>query len=269
MSDNRPIGVFDSGLGGLTVVRELMKVLPEESIVYFGDTSRVPYGNKSRSTIRKYAVQDEKFLLSHDVKMIIAACGTVSSVAQDTAELLPVPFVEVVSHAVKAAVKVSRSKKIGVIGTTATIKSGAHKNQILSLCTDAEVTVNDCPLFVPIVEEGIFTKNDVIAKEAAARYLAPMLEAGVDTLILGCTHYPVLSDVISDIMGDKVTLINMGEATALYVKDFLTENNMLSVNENHTNRYFVSDKSESFSDMAKILLGDGEIEAVMVDIEKV
>ncbi len=269
MSDKRPIGVFDSGLGGLTVVKELMRVLPNEKIIYFGDTSRVPYGNKSRSTIRKYAVQDEKFLLSHGVKLIIAACGTVSSVAQDTALDLPVPFVEVVSHAAAMAVKSSKNKKIGVIGTTATIKSSAHKHYILSLCPEASVTVNDCPLFVPLVEEGIIERDDIIAKETARRYLKPMIDAGVDTLILGCTHYPVLRDVIGDIMGSGVTLINMGEATAHYVKDYLAQHGMLCDNQDSENEFYVSDKSESFSAMAQVLLGNDEIEASQVDIEKI
>ena len=267
MSDKRPIGVFDSGLGGLTVVKELMRVLPNEKIVYFGDTSRVPYGNKSRNTIRKYAIQDEKFLLSHDVKMIIAACGTVSSVAEDTAELLPVPFVEVVSHAALAAVKASKLKKIGVIGTTATIKSEAHKKIILSACPEATVVVNDCPLFVPLVEEGIVAADDIIALEAAKRYLKPMLDAGVDTLILGCTHYPVLSKVIRKIMGDSVALINMGEATAEYAKEYLAKHGMLSEECSFENEYFVSDKSDSFSFMARVLLGCEDISATQVDID--
>ncbi len=268
MSDNRAIGVFDSGLGGLTVVRELGKLLPLEKIVYFGDTGRVPYGNKSQNAIRKYALQDEKFLLSHNVKLIIAACGTVSSVAFDTAENLPVPFVEVVSHAAKAAVRTSKSKKIGVVGTSATIKSGSHKKHILELCPEATVTERDCPLFVPLVEEGITDENDIIALETAKRYLQPMIKANVDTLILGCTHYPVLTSVISKIMGDGVTLINMGEAAAQYVKDYLEKHDMLSDKTPELNEYFVSDKTESFSAQARILLGNSEISATQVDIEK-
>lgn len=269
MSDNRPIGVFDSGLGGLTVVRELARVLPDEKIVYFGDTSRVPYGNKSRSTIKKYAAQDEKFLLSHNVKMIIAACGTVSSVAADDSKFLPVPFVEVVSHASQAALNKSRNKKIGIIGTTATIRSGAHKRIILSLCPEAEVFERNCPLFVPLVEEGITARNDIIAKEAARRYLEPLIAAGVDTLILGCTHYPVLSEVIGDIMGSGVSLINMGEATALYVKHYLEQSNMLCNFRQGENEYFVSDKSDTFCETARVLLGNGDIDAAQVEIDNI
>lgn len=269
MPDNRPIGVFDSGLGGLTVVRELTRILPKEKIVYFGDTGRVPYGNKSRNTIKKYASQDERFLLSHDVKIIIAACGTVSSVAKDTSLLLPVPFVEVVSHAADAAVRATKNKKIGVIGTAATIASGSHKNHILNLCPTAQVTVNSCPLFVPLVEEGIVARDDIIVKTAAERYLKPMLDADVDTLILGCTHYPVLREVIGDVMGDGVTLINMGEATALYVKDFLSNRDMLCDTACGENEFFVSDKSDSFSAMANTLLEKDTIEAKLIDIERI
>jgi len=185
MSDKRPIGVFDSGLGGLTVVKELKKVLPQETIVYFGDTGRVPYGNKSREIIRRYALQDERLLLSNGVKLIIAACGTVSSVAKDTESELPVPFVEVVSHAALAATKATKNKKIGVIGTAATIKSRAHRNYILSHMPDAEVYENSCPLFVPLVEEGITSVGDTMAVEAAKRYLEPIIKEGIDTLILG------------------------------------------------------------------------------------
>ena len=269
MSDNRAIGVFDSGLGGLTVVKELKKVLPGESVVYFGDTGRVPYGNKSREIIRRYAQQDERLLLSHGVKLIIAACGTVSSVAKDTEKELPVPFVEVVSHASAAAVKATKNGKIGVIGTVATIKSHAHKNYILGRMPDAEVYQNSCPLFVPLVEEGITSENDMMALEAAKRYLTPRIEKGVDTLILGCTHYPVLSDVLKKVCGDGVKLINMGEATAAYVKQYLTENDMLSNRDAAADRYLVSDKSESFSEMARALLGSEDIEAETVDIEKI
>ncbi len=266
MSDNRPIGVFDSGLGGLTVVRELKKILPNESIVYFGDTGRVPYGNKSRDTIRKYALEDEKFLLKSDVKMIIAACGTVSSVAKDTADNLPVPFIEVVSHAAKAAVTATKIRKIGIIGTSATIASGAHKRYILNELPDALVVENSCPLFVPLVEDGITDEDDIIALEAARRYLSPIIEKGVDTLILGCTHYPVLAGVIRKVCGDGVTLINMGEATAEFVKKYLSENEMLSSSV-PCDKYYVSDKTDAFADTAKMLLGHS-VEAETVDIEK-
>ena len=198
MSNNRPIGVFDSGLGGLTVVKELNRLLPDEDIVYFGDTGRVPYGNRSRETIRRYAKEDEAFLLKQDVKVIIAACGTVSSVAADISETLPIPFFEVVSHASKAAVKASKNGKIGVIGTAATIKSGKHREYILKENPNATVVCQSCPLFVPLVEEGWYSAEDGVVIETVRRYLEPMLDAEIDTLILGCTHYPLLTEAISE-----------------------------------------------------------------------
>ena len=256
MSDSRAIGVFDSGLGGLTVVREIAKQLPNENIVYFGDTGRVPYGTRSRETIRKYAVEDENFLLSHNVKLIVAACGTVSSVASDTADNLPIPFVEVVSHSVKAAVKATKLQKIGILGTAATIASGAHKKQILELLPDAEVYENSAPLFVPLVEEGWYSADDVVVLNTVERYLKPLLDKGIDTLILGCTHYPVLSEAIAKIAGDKVTLINMGVSVSEYVKEYLTENQILNADKGGQISFFVSDKADSFRNIASILLGE-------------
>jgi len=256
MSDSRAIGVFDSGLGGLTVVKEIIKQLPKENIVYFGDTGRVPYGAKSRDTIRKYALEDEKFLLSHNVKLIVAACGTVSSVAADTAELLPVPFIEVVSHSVEAAVKATKNGKIGILGTEATIQSGAHKSRILKLLPNASVFENSAPLFVPLVEEGWFSPDDTVVLTTVERYLKPLLDEGIDTLILGCTHYPVLEAAIEKIAGDGVTLINMGKATALYMVDYLSNESLLNEdNKDVTIDFFVSDKAESFRKIASNLLG--------------
>ena len=255
MADNRPIGVFDSGLGGLTVVKELCSIMPDEDIVYFGDTGRVPYGPKSESTIKQYAKEDERFLLSKDVKLIIAACGTVSSVAADTAEDLPVPFFGVVSYAAKAAVEATKNGKIGVIGTSATVSSGKHKECIEKLMPEAQITACACPLFVPLVEEGWYDKSDIVVKETVARYLEPMITADVDTLILGCTHYPVLSEAISDCLGDKVTLINAGTALATAVKDYLKNedslNDSLSLGKHN---FYVSDKPDSFRRQASILL---------------
>ena len=271
MSDSRPIGIFDSGLGGLTVMKEISEKLPNENIVYFGDTGRVPYGTRSRETIRKYAVQDEKFLLNNDVKIIIAACGTVSAVAADTAYDLPVPFFEVISYAATAAVAATRNGKIGVIGTPATINSNAHKNRILQIDKTCEVTAISCPLFVPLVEEGWIDADNIAVYHTAKRYLEPLKKAGVDTLILGCTHYPLLCNVISKVMGSDVTLINMGTATADAVKSYLTENNMLTnANNNGTNKFFVSDMTNSFQKTAELLLGESidesNLEQVDIDI---
>ncbi len=272
MADNRPIGVFDSGLGGLTVLRELEKELPKESFVYFGDTSRVPYGTKSNATIRQYALQDEKFLLSKNVKYIIAACGTVSAVASDTAKELPVKFMGVVENAVKDAVSRTKTKKIGVIGTAATINNKAYEMCISKYCPMAEVVSVACPLFVPLVEAGWISRDDIVVRKTAERYLAPILEKGVDTLILGCTHYPILSETIGDIMGKDVTLINMGISTAKAVKEELKSLDILNDCTNKPKReFYVSDKTSSFSKVAQILLRreieDQSVE--QVDITKI
>jgi len=272
MSDNRAIGVFDSGLGGLTVAREIMKLLPNENIVYFGDTGRVPYCTKGRETIRKYALQDEQFLLSHNVKMIVAACGTVSSVAADTAASLPVPFVEVVSHSVRAAVNATKNNKIGILASTATINSGAHKKQILELLPAAEVIEASGTLLVPIVEEGWTSIDDAVAIETLRRYLKPMVDAGIDTLILGCTHFPVLSSIIRNVLGNSVTLINMGEATANAIEHMLTDSNSLNDGACAPEyKFYASDKTKSFEKTVKILLGnyDKNFHIEQVDIEKV
>lgn len=268
MADNRPIGVFDSGLGGLTVLKELENILPNESFVYFGDTGRVPYGSRSNNTIISYARQDENFLLSKGVKYIVAACGTVSAVAADTANDLPVNFMGVVDNSVKAAVLATKNNKIGVIGTSATINNGAHKKQILRLLPEAEVVTADCPLFVPLVEEG-FIADDVVVLEVARRYLEPIVDAGVDTLILGCTHYPILLDAIKKVMGEQVTLINMGNSTALAVKEDLTRLDMLSDSGKESfKEFYVSDITAGFAKVSKILLGEKIDKVNLVDINK-
>ncbi len=255
MADNRAIGVFDSGLGGLTVVSELNRYLPNEDIVYFGDTGRVPYGTRSRETIIKYAREDEAFLLGHNVKLIIAACGTVSSVAYNTAENLPVPFFEVVSHAAESAVKTTKNGKIGVLGTAATVGSERHKYFIQKLMPEAVVTASSCSVFVPLVEEGWYADDDLIVLEAARRYLKPIIEAECDTVILGCTHFPVLKGAIKTILGNNVTLIDAGTSTALDVKEFLAQNSLCSEKKDGTNKYFVSDKPNLFKNTASVLLG--------------
>ena len=266
MSDSRPIGVFDSGLGGLTVVRELKRLLPNENIVYFGDTGRVPYGTRSNDFVKKYAREDEKFLLSQNVKMIIAACGTVSSVAYMTADDLPVPFLEVVTPAAKAAVNVTKNSRIGVIGTPVTVKSRSHARAILRLMPDAVIAANSCPLFVPLVEEGWISSDDSVALEVAKRYLSPLTEGKVDTLIMGCTHYPAIRNIIAKVMGDGVTLIDPATETAVEVKNHLEKNNMM--NENGGNcKYFVSDRPDTFSKIAQILMGENIEDGVkQVDI---
>jgi len=263
---NRPIGVFDSGLGGLSVVKELKRVLPYENIVYFGDTGRIPYGTKSPETVIKYARQDEQFLLQFNVKLIIAACGTVSSVAAFTADELPVPFIEVVTPTARAAVKASKNGKIGVLGTNTTVNSCSYKNAILSLNKEAEVVQMACPMFVELVESGWIERDDEVTTATAKRYLKPLLLAGVDTIILGCTHFPAIKDIIADICGEGVTLINSGEQAALEAAKYLKENG-LNGNGGKAS-YYVSDRPQSFAKTAEILLGspiDGEVKTVSLD----
>ena len=270
MADSRAIGVFDSGLGGLTVAKRIMELLPKENIVYFGDTGRVPYGTKGVDTIVKYARQDERFLLSKDVKMIVAACGTVSSVAADTGKELPVPFVEVISHSVKEAVSTSQNKKIGVLATPATIKSHTHKNMIKSLLPTAEVFETAAPLLVSLAEEGWYQKDNKIARLTIETYLGDMKKEGIDTLILGCTHFPVFETLISDYM-PNVKLIDMGLSAAKFIKETLIKNGAENESGKNAHLFFVSDKAVTFEKTVKIFLGDcaGKITIDQVDIEKV
>lgn len=268
--DDRPIGVFDSGLGGLTVVRELMRELPGEDIVYFGDTGRVPYGTRSRETIQKYARQDCRFLLRERVKRIIAACGTVSSAAPDVLRELPVPATGVVEPAADAAAAATRNGRIGVLGTTATIRSGAFRRRIEQKRPGALVMPQACPLFVPLVENGWIGRGDEVTALTVRRYLAPLKEAGVDTLILGCTHFPLLADVIGDEMGG-VTLIDAGRAAAeACARDLRSSDALHTPGCGGTHRFYVSDQPEDFSRVAELFLGCAVREDVSVlDIETV
>jgi glutamate racemase len=267
--NNSAIGVFDSGLGGLTVVGQLFKFLPNENIVYFGDTGRVPYGTRSNKAIECYARQDISFLLSKDVKLIIAACGTVSSVAPHIADDIDIPFIEVVTPAAKAAVSASHSGRIGVIGTAATVSSGAYKRCIQQLDPGAQVFQNACSLFVPLVESGWFLPDDDVVRLTAERYLSPLIENQIDTLILGCTHYPILAPVIQRVVGDSVTLINTGETTAARAAEYLTEHGLLAEENTASHHFFVSDTADSFEQTAGILLGrDMPFDVKRVDIEQ-
>ena len=253
--DNRPIGVFDSGLGGLTAVRHLQNLLPNENIVYFGDTGRVPYGTRSRDTIRRYAAEDCRFLLSHDVKYIIAACGTVSSVAPDLLAQLPVPAIGVVTPTAESAAKATRNGKVGILGTAATVRSRSFEDALLAINPSIQVTATPCPLFVPLVENGWVAADDPVAIPMVRRYLSEVKEAGVDTLILGCTHFPLLSEIIQNELGDGVTLIDSGRETAVLCAEQLKAADALTDRQNGTARFFVSDQPEGFSQVAEIFLG--------------
>ena len=261
--DKSPIGVFDSGLGGLSFVKELKTIMPNEDIVFFGDTGRVPYGTRSRDTIETYAKQDERFLLSKDVKIIVAACGTVSSVAPNTADDLPVPFLGVVKPAAVAAAKATKNGKVGVLGTNATINSGAYNKALLEIDKSLQITCVACPLFVPLVEEGLISRDEQITILAAERYLENIISAGVDTLILGCTHYPLIAPIIADILGDSVTLISSGGATAHACRDLIL-NSGLQNDEDRKGAYsyYVTDSPENFKKTAKLFMQEEVSEAV-------
>lgn len=265
----KAIGVFDSGMGGLTCVAEIMKLMPNENIIYFGDTARVPYGNRSRETILEYARQDVNFVKKHDVKMIIAACGTVSSAVGQAKDFGGgVPFTGVVIPAVQAACAATRSGRIGVIGTAATIRSGAYGKAIRTIRQDAVIIGNACPLFVPLVENGITDKDDIVVKTMVSRYLEPIKRENVDTLILGCTHYPLLRDAIAEYMGEGVKLISSGAEAAKYTMNMLAMNNMLSSrSESGHVTYFTSDSKELFESNAHAFIGslNGSVEQISID----
>ncbi len=269
--DNRPIGIFDSGLGGLTALREMERLLPGERLIYFGDTGRVPYGSRTTETILTYARQDTAFLRRFDPKVILIACGTVSATAlHHLAEENPLPIRGVVGPAARAAVQATRNHRVGLIGTAATIRSGAYERAISALDPEIQVTAHACPLFVPLVENGRTRPGDVVIEQICKDYLTPVKEAGVDTLILGCTHYPLLREVLGAFLGDRVTLIDVGAACARELARELREKDLLApVGAKGESRYFVSDEVENFSALASRFLGYRVARRIeRVDIDK-
>ena len=256
--DNRPIGVFDSGLGGLTAVRELARILPEEDLVYFGDTGRVPYGGRSRDTIIRYARQDVAFLGTFQPKAIVVACGTVSTTALDTLRSeWATPIYGVVEPAARAAARLTQSGKVGLIGTKATIRSGAYERALAALRPGTQVTACSCPLLVPLVENGRYQPGDIVAETVVAEYLAPLKDAGVDTLMLGCTHYPLLKPLISAFMGPQVALVDVGEQCAQWVAGQLAGQGLRADRDRPgRHRFFVSDDSGDFAALASAFLGE-------------
>lgn len=256
--DNRPIGVFDSGLGGLTAVKELRRVLPNEDIIFFGDTARIPYGTRSRETIIRYAEQDIRFLLGKDVKFVMAACGTVSSnYPTELAAKLPVPYTGVVSCACRAAARRTRNGKIGVIATNASINSGCYTATLRDIDPALSMIPKACPMFVPLVENGFFGEHNELSERFIAEYLEEVRAAGVDTLILGCTHYPLLAPMIQRYMGEDVTLIDIGKETADCARDALEALGLLADSSRKgSTRFFVSDGAASFAANAATFLGE-------------
>ena len=250
-----PIGVFDSGLGGLTAVRELRRILPGEDIVYFGDTGRVPYGTRGVDVIVRYAKQDIAFLLEQNVKYVMAACGTVSSTLSEAyTRTLPVPYTGVVQSAAAAAVRA--------------VKSGSYNAAIAALMPGARIVATACPLFVPLVENGYFGADNAVTRLVARDYLKDIRAAGVDTLILGCTHYPLIAPIIADLMGPEVALIDPGRETALAARDALASAGLLREGRAGTARYYVSDTTESFAQLSDWFLGEyagGPVTRISVD----
>jgi len=260
-----PIGVFDSGIGGLTVVRALRRRLPGESIVYFGDPARFPYGTKSADTIIRFAVEDANFLLSRGVKLVIVACHSASSAAlPELARRLPVPVLGVVEPGARAAVRMTKSNRIAVIGTSATIGSGAYEQAIRRLRRDVEIVAKSTPLFVPLAEEG-WLDNEV-AEAAARRYLVGLADEGVDTLLLGCTHFPLLARVMGRVLGPTVGLVDSSEETAASAGELLAEQQLLNPGGPVRHRFYLSDLAPNFQTVGERFLGEPMGEVVRASV---
>ena len=267
---NAPVGVFDSGVGGLTVAREIMRNLPSEKIVYFGDTARVPYGSKSKETVIRYSRQIIRFLLQQQVKAIVVACNTASAFALDAVkDELDIPIIGVIEAGARVAAAETKNKRVGVIGTVGTVGSGIHEAYLKKLDPRIQVVGKACPLFVPLVEEGWL--HDPVTVEVASRYLKELQEKEIDTLILGCTHYPLLRSTIRDIMGEKVRLVNPAYETALELGNLLKEKNLLSTGtqqEEFPYRFYVSDLADKFKNFANSILPYDVEMTQKIDIEK-
>lgn len=255
INQKAPIGVFDSGVGGLTVAAEIMKNLPRERVVYFGDTARVPYGSKSRQTIIRYSRQIIRFLQTQPVKAIVVACNTASALALEEVEQeLDIPIIGVVKPGARVAAAATVNKKIGVIGTESTISSRLYQQFIRQIDADITVVGRACPLFVPLAEEG--WRDDPVTDEVARRYLTELKDQGIDSLILGCTHYPLLSRAIGRVMGSQVRLVNPAYETAQELGRLLRERGIENdgTREEFPYRFFVSDAAEKFKQFANSIL---------------
>ena len=263
MTDNRPIGVFDSGIGGLTVLREIWNSVPDEGTIYFGDNSRTPYGTKSRSTVIRYSLQNMKFLETKDVKMIVIACNTASAYAYEELKArAKVPVVEVVTPGADKACRVTQNGRIGIIATKGTVSTGVYKEAVEKRAEelgmkDIKIFQQACPLFVSLAEEGWWDTE--VTRLTAEEYLRPLKEAGVDTLVMACTHYPLLSKVIGEVMGKDVVLVNTGEATAEVVKEVLSSESIASDGKNTSpvREFYTSDEPDLFEKVAAPFLGEG------------
>ena len=271
MRRDAPIGVFDSGVGGLTVVREIMRQIPNERIIYFGDTARVPYGSKSQETVTRFSEQIVRFLRTFQVKTIVVACNTASAYAMDILEAeSDIPIIGVVKPGARVAAQATKNGRIGVIATEATIGSHIYAKFLRDLNSNVTVYGKACPLFVPLVEEGLLV--DPVTDEIARRYLAELIDIDIDTLILGCTHYPLIRSTLSKIMGDRVTLVNPAYETARELKELLGRLDMLSQEPpglgSNCYQFYVSDKAEKFLRFANSIIKYGILSTKAVNIEE-
>ncbi|MFH1046292.1 MAG: glutamate racemase [Candidatus Omnitrophota bacterium] len=253
---NRPIGIFDSGIGGLTVVKEVIKELPGEDIVYFGDTARLPYGNKSPKTVIQFSKENVEFLLRFGVKLIIVACNTSSSIVLPVLmRRFKIPILGVIRPAARQAVEITQSGRIGIIGTRTTVESKAYQREIKKLNPYAKIFAQACPLFVPLTEEGMV--DDTVTRQMAKRYLQPLLKNDIDTLILGCTHYPLLVDVLRRVVGKRIQFVNSARRTAQEARKILVAHNLCARRKDRPGRrvFFVSDGPEVFKKVGRSFLG--------------
>lgn len=266
----RAIGVFDSGLGGLTAVRQLRRMMPSENIIYFGDTARVPYGNRSRETLLKYARQDIAFLRSFDLKAVVIACGTISTnCLQALQRDNDIPVVGVVEPAVERAVAATRNRRVGMVATRASVSSGAYERMFREKDPSVQVFSRACPLFVPLVEEGRFRSGDVVIETVVREYLAPLKEQRVDTLVLGCTHYPLLAGVVGAYMGPEVTLVDSGAEAARAVKELLEQRGLCAAQRRGTASFYTSDRAVDFQRLASLFLGEElDYQVQQIDISR-
>ena len=267
MSDSRSIGVFDSGIGGLTVAKALQELLPNERIFYLGDTARVPYGNKSADTVERYSVELASMLIRENAKVIVVACNTVSSVAIPKLRThVSVPVIGVIEPGAQAAVATTRNRHIGVIGTRATIRSGAYENALRALNVHVRVSSQACPLFVPLIEEGLL--NDALTDQTIKRYLDPMIAGGIDTLVLGCTHYPLLAGAIGRVLGEGIKLVDSARNCAVAVKELLDRQSLRApVSEKGSLKVALTDSADNFLDVAKealqLEINDLEVRSIL------
>ena len=260
----RPIGIFDSGVGGLTVFREVARALPRESLIYLGDSARLPYGTKSAGTIERYALQAAQHLISQDIKMLVVACNTATAFALPALQAkLEIPVIGVIAPGAAAAVAVSQGN-VGVIATEGTVKAGAYRRAIHALDESIEVIEQPCPLFVPLAEEG--WANTHVAREVAEIYLTPLVDAGIDTLVLGCTHYPLLRSTIQHVVGERIRIVDSAETTAQAVADELTRTGAIESNGGGERRFQITDAAERFSRIAAEFLESSMQEVELVNL---